>query len=773
MVEVLTMKQNTTPNPEARLFEAYMSYAGGHNSEISNERLKDDEFPVMENVDLSGRDSAKRRTGRVKMTTLPATCQGHFLYYKVGGTTPDHIFASNGRIYYYQYTTGESINIQITDNGTPWTFQTTKMVEAVQYGTVLYIATGTKLVEFTYESGYFNAKTVVPYTPTVQEVVYIGTNALAPNPAGYVQDSVTTNITVSGIAPYYRSGAVNMPLPFTAYVGKPSTIASLDYKWEYRITNSNVSDGVAEVFTINVLTGATTTGNILFTIGGQTIGVNFLSGDTTTVAAARIRGAFFNGWTSGGTGSTVTFTCNTVGVQPDAYYSVSTPFTGITLTTSTIQGVAGWTIGRNWTNETAGGKTFDMNVSSVATYDIRVTVRNSAVPATTEVKGSITGYRIEGTLNKENNTQDMSGIQTCTYIRLHWDRLLLYGDTKNPFLMYISDLKNPRYIPTTNVLSFDTGKLEPVTSVVRFQDYLVIMTPTTIQTLIGKDPTTYARYLIHDSIGSIAPRAASVVGNQIMFLSYNGITSLRPNPYRIEVMNVKRTDVQIHNEIYTKMIATSYPDTDACSMFHDNQYWICFPATKTIYRFYHELGVWVRDKSSILTIKQFLTHGGKAYNLTNSPDIYRQDDTVWADGTDVYTMELDSKMYDLGYSFNFKKMRRMYILARHFKTNTNLYVRVYADSAVILTPEDGKAVVLNDGADTQWQVTTEPNIHFYAGTIVGSWVLGKNPLGDIQISVQKASIQGKCRRVKVNIQHKENAPCEIFGVGFEHKLKKV
>ena len=60
---------------------------------------------------------------------------------------------------------------------------------------------------------------------------------------------------------------------------------------------------------------------------------------TTDLVAAKIRATAFTGWTTGGTGSTVTFTATAVGTKTDATYSAGT--TGATGTmTTTTQGVA-------------------------------------------------------------------------------------------------------------------------------------------------------------------------------------------------------------------------------------------------------------------------------------------------------------------------------------------------------------------------------------------------------------------------------------------------
>jgi len=863
------MRQRITPNPEERLFEAYMSFEGGHNSEIANDKLRDDEFVIAENVDLSNRGSARRRTGReLFLAGLVGNPQGHFLYYEMDTPEPYHLFAAGGKLFYKNGAAITQITIQNSETGTAWTatlkitkaptannfmtitlkgtpfpvqvlssmtiedvatkiynstfdgftvkkvgkdsvkfisdevgvystaptfapgstgvtatfvettsgsnasnltFQATRDVEAVQYGTALYIATGTNLVEVTHDDGVWKAKTVMPYTPSMQEVIFIGTNGLAEDPSAYVQDSDSTNLQLAGIAPATKSGAVNTDMRFNAYITKPSTISSVEYKWEYRKTGSTeIVNGVAEVVSIKITASVTTSGNVLVTLDGVPYSVAVTAGMNATAVAGAIRAKEFINWTTGGTGDTVTITCNSKGARtPSTYTPNATGATGtLTIPTKGANGNSTWELGQDWKADIQG-KTFIFNVDDAGSYDIQAWARDKDDP-TNIVSTTLSGYKVDPVMDRKNILQSSAGIRTCNRIMLHWDRILLFGDTINPFLMYVSDLQNPAYIPTNNIISYDTGKLEPINSVLRFQDYLVIMTITTTQTLLGKDPSSYERYLIHDTIGCIAPKSAVVVGNQIIFMSYTGITALRPNPYRVEVMNVKRLDVQIHSEILSRVT-----QTNAAAIFHDNQYWICFPDDKVIYRFYYEQSVWVRDKSGRLDIKQFTTHGGKAYNLTKTGNIYTHELDMWQDVDDVYDMNVDSKMYSLGYDFNNKKLRRMYVIARHFTSDVPLYVKVWADSALVVTPDDGHIEIPEDGSHTNWVTTTTPNMHFYAGTVLGSWILGVNPLGDVQISVQKANLQGKCRRVRVSFRHSENAPCEIYGFGFEYKLKKI
>lgn len=753
-------RQNITPDTETRQFEAYMDFSGGLNSEISNERLKPNEYPIMVNVDLSGRASARRRTGRDLIATQAGVAQGMFQFYRTGQAIPDSIVAIAGALYVMAAGTTSLVNIPITDGGTPWTFQATLPIEAVQYQGVLFVATGTKLVEVSYAASVWTAKTVTPYTPTVMEAIYIGTNGLAANPNSYVQDGVSTSLQVNGIQPATRQGAINTDTVMTAYISKPAGITSVDYQWEYKKSQD-----------------------------------------------------------------------------------------------------AAWTIGRVWTTGTPG-KTWTFNQPTAGNYDVRVTVRDTAVPATT-ANYLLSSYEVLATSAVPDlNT---SGIQTCRKIILHWDRLLLSADSTSPYQMYISDLENPRYFPVTNSISFDTGKQEPIRVVLRFQTYLVVMTDTTIQTLLNKDPSSYERFLIHDGIGCPAPRSAAVIGNQIVFQSFEGIQSLTPNQYRVDTMNVRRIDFQIKSEIPR--------DTDSCALFYDNQYWLCFPQKNLIYRYYYEDRVWVKDTSSdvaevdSLTIHtpattsgnvtvtlngvaktvaitaldtpsqiadkirytifpgwlndssvgsrtvtftsstfgakaapvfsagttgttgtisvakvsstprmnfvQFLKYSDIVYNLSADGKIYKHNSTVYADAGNVYDMIVETKLHDLSASFNNKKLRRLYLIGKHSPVgDVNLKVKVYADAAVVLTPENGDYITDSNGYISWQPKALTPNFHYYTGTTIGTWIMGTSPLGNPDLSVQRASVSGKCRRVKINVTHSDPIPCELFGFGIEFKLKK-
>lgn len=64
----------------------------------------------------------------------------------------------------------------------------------------------------------------------------------------------------------------------------------------------------AQVQSLAISVGATTAGNVPVTLNGVIVNVPVLAADTPTVVSTKIRAAVYAGWTTGGTGTTITFT---------------------------------------------------------------------------------------------------------------------------------------------------------------------------------------------------------------------------------------------------------------------------------------------------------------------------------------------------------------------------------------------------------------------------------------------------------------------------------
>lgn len=827
-------RQNVMGNSSQRELESYTDFAGGLNSEISSEKLKNNEFPVMQNGDILSRGSYKRRTGRVKVLGITGTAQGMFHYYREGQTAPDIILAVSGKLYLKRNGETTATEMPITYSGAPFIFQDELPVEAVQYRTDMFVATGTKIVEINYDSvtDTFTAGILAPYKPTVQEVINIGTNALASDPATWIQEKDNPVVEIEGITASSPQGAVNTAITFTAHVKKPVNV-DVHYSFSYRKTGAGsytyVKTDSADNFTdltINEVGGY----DIKAETKKVTYVVNNADASWTGAQAGITQRAGNNLDGVDGTHPSLVLTTNggtVVSTQDIVWYDFPTPFdmskadtldwwwtqygsdnSGGTIAAGTVklrfytQGNLttplfsidstlghGRGLGGTWSHEIS---TYDNSLTGmdqivrVAVYGIGA--QGTYVPNTTfsisgtdtsaridnivmyeagtETSYTLTNYEIVGVLDPNKDPATYEAIHSSRMIRLHYNKLLLGKDSKYPGQLYLSYAFNPRYFPSTAVMDFSLDRREPVTEVVRYQDFLVVFTKSTISSVVGQVTSEMTVNLINDHTGCIADRSAKVTGNNIVFLSQEGVMMLKPNMYKLEQMNVQRVDYPIKSEIT--------PDTNACAMVYDNQYWLCFPDKTTIYRLDYNKGVWIKDVSTKLNLSQFLVYGTDVFNLSTDGILYKHDISVFTDDGEAYTLLVETKQLDLSATINNKKLRMIYVMAKSFDDHAvDLSVRVYADAQMVLGPDSFEVVIDPNTRETSIVDTSQPNFSYRSSTTLGSWVLGESKLGNVSLEIQKAAISSrKCRRVSVSFEHKESTACEIFGFGLEFRILK-
>lgn len=147
--------------------------------------------------------------------------QGYFRFYRADGTY-EAIVAVGGRL----IREGGDLPIE----GLPDGFQKTRQVEAVQWKDRLFIATGTKLVEY----DGLTAKVVEEYKPKPLEAIYIGLNGLAEFPDDFMDDGINNFLRIDGLIPSLRKGVAQTSTTFSTFISKPGT-EEIEYKYEYRM----------------------------------------------------------------------------------------------------------------------------------------------------------------------------------------------------------------------------------------------------------------------------------------------------------------------------------------------------------------------------------------------------------------------------------------------------------------------------------------------------------------------------------------------------------
>lgn len=437
--------------------------------------------------------------------------------------------------------------------------QSDRIMEAVNYGTSLFIASGSGLLEY---NGSTIAK-VTPYQPTPLETLYIGTNGLIPN---YYEtsDIEQSLVRVHQINFSKRYGTTNEPITISVGVRKPGN-ADIEYKFERR----NVRD------------------------------------------------------------------------KEDYWETI-----------------------RDWNR--SNSTTFTTNIAGE--YQFRISVRKvGEEPVLDEY--TIPKYIIRPTA-EDDIPIDASTIHTCNRILLHWDRLILYGDTAKQDVIYISDVFNPYYFPINNTLIFENPRRERITNITKYRNSLVVFTPSSIQALYGTNPDDYERIMLNSSIGCIADRSVKVVKNNIIFLSYEGIGLLKAVGTSESRFNVDFIDEKIKNLV-------GY-DSDAVAYVRDNQYCIVYPRSKMQLRYYYEWGVWTLDRSESLDFTDAIVEDGKLFALGSNGRII-MDSHDYEDEGNPYDMVIGTKLYDFDEPYSPKKIRQVQIMVDSLLEDTELNVDVYVD----------------------------------------------------------------------------------------------
>lgn len=423
-------------------------------------------------------------------------------------------------------------------------------------------------------------------------------------------------------------------------------------------------------------------------------------------------------------------------------------------------GDTNFTLAQDWSTT----KTYSFKATEAGDYEFKVSARASTDTTNTNVSDYyVPTYSVATTIDPTKEDIDATTIKNCNRILLHWDRLIMYGDTSKSDVIYISHLKNPAYFPMNNTLKFENPKAEGLTVITHFRDILVAFTSTSIQSLTGKSPADYARTVLNTKVGCIAPYSTAIIDNYIAFLSFEGVYILKSLAFSTDMANVQKIDIKISN------IITS--DKNACGVAFEDQYHLVFPSQNMRLRYYYQYGIWTKDVSDKLNLCQLQVDDGELYALGNDGAVYRFDGTVWDDDGFVYEDSFVTKGYDFGMPYNPKKLKELQVLVAHFNETVKLSIEVLADSATVLTTDTSYASVDSNG-NVIWNAVDEPNLSIDPGTIFGQWDMGTSAFGHVLSSVEKFKLTGKCKYTKVTVSHNEATQNQFLGFGFIYKVKK-
>lgn len=652
------MRTGYNTRPYEKHMEVFQNFSGGLNTVDSPESMLDNELMDMANQDLGERGSLKRRHGLTKLRTLPGGLhQGYFRLYKPDGSY-DELDAIDGKLY-LNANSMDAVFLNIT-NLPGSTFQNTRMIEAVQYGSILYIATGTKLIQWDGTT----AQVIEPYEPTTMEMTYVGSNALAPNPEGHLTDTI-------------------------------GLVASIDYVLPNMVT---------------MYTGRT---------NGQQVQVYSTKLDGKVYEyALQMRG---------------------VAKKDELWEDPSS---------------------KAWRELSTGNILSGVKLSVAGEYEFRVLMREKTLTEVlSEYRGSVT---VRETLAYTKTPSPT--IHSCNRIILHWDRIFLYGDPRNPALIYLSHVQNPNYFPSLMTLEFINPRREPLTQILHYRNGLLAFTKTSTQILYGTGPEDYRRVMLHTDLGCVSSKGAAVVRNHVFFLSVQGVFALKTIGITDDKANVEKIDKKIANQIL--------PDTDAIALYSDGQFHLVYPSKNTRYRFYDDLSAWTKDISPKFNFRNMLGIDGEIFT-TRDGALSKFDTDVYTDEEFVYENYWECKYLSFGQPYHAKKLKELQVLTAPKDEEMTSTIYVYADEEAVINPDDSYASVDETGA-VVWNVVVEPNFKVYGGTTFDDrWKIGLSQFGKVMFALNKLRLTGKCLRTRIKFVNEEPKENHVIGFAYIFKVKKA
>jgi hypothetical protein len=326
------------------------------------------------------------------------------------------------------------------------------------------------------------------------------------------------------------------------------------------------------------------------------------------------------------------------------------------------------------------------NFATKADYMVRVSMRKAGTTAVLS-QYVLPKYKVQTTADeKPEPSISFANMSTCNKILIHYDRMMLYGDTTNPDFLYISHLNKFDYFPRTNIIKVTDPLRGALNAVVRYKDFLVCFTDGSIQGINGTQPTNYELFPIHTTIGAKFPYSVQIMKNYIAFVGTdNAIYYLKSFNYASDdKLNIDRLDVNIM-DVVGGLLQTA---TRVLSCIYNNQYYLYIEnsGTNYIYRYYYELGVWVRDNIGALQFKTLNTYQNILMTTSlNGGKIYQLKSNVFKDDVSTpYNMRILSKDYDFSLPLHRKKLKQFQLMAK-ITNATTINVSLYADNTLITT----------------------------------------------------------------------------------------
>lgn len=419
-------------------------------------------------------------------------------------------------------------------------------------------------------------------------------------------------------------------------------------------------------------------------------------------------------------------------------------------------------------------------------------------------------------VGQDLDLQPIKSIKTTNVKMLeHHGRLLIYD--KNT--MWFSDLYKFDYFPNNNYVILPLRSDDEIVKIAYFRGSYIILTKHTLYRMSGVFGTDeFNVTLINNAIGCISSKSVRSVNNNLVFLTTDGIYSLKQNYFMEGLENVEKVNPQVEG-VYPKasnVEALAY--REQLLFFVKDKY---DKYERTIKQYYNtpiaknmfpvSVDKYVKPITNIFNLGSNLIsyRSGhfyiydKGYSDFMPPDVEEENRKDY-----MYKVTIITPRYTLGYPTHDKKYKNLYVNTRTEKISP-LSVTVYIDGYEYINPSKFEAMMNRDGEIVYTQITnnniemrharlgmnpsedfTEYSVKYDEyGQIVGvetsntvslepvynvnDFEVDVDKLGTQEMQTHKLVISGKGKSISFKIEHMVDEMFVIHNLGILHKLGKV
>ena len=391
-------------------------------------------------------------------------------------------------------------------------------------------------------------------------------------------------------------------------------------------------------------------------------------------------------------------------------------------------------------------------------------------------------------------------VLSSTRLKVIGNQLVLYGGHG---YMFFSEYDVFEYFPNYNYIyiASEIGE-ESITSINYFRQYYAIFTNKRIKKMVGTfGASDFGIYPLNDFVGCSNGRTVRAIGSNLLFLGNDGIYQLKQGYLGEGTENVEKIDILLGNDLTLNNVIQAFTmNSNYIIVKNDGFTWMVYNTnTMAFYEYNLEsfsgqvyngdsIDIDMKKKAlpfySIFESSVYDANGDflvvPMYNYKYSDDfksfenesmelmLFRFSDLEFLDYEDRhkdgegFISSFETHYMNMGYPTNTKKFKELYIKLKNASGHAiPLYITVWVDDKVVLSPEDYK-IVHDEITNTYYYVLlAESNYELNTSKALGEFTLGVDALGEKTIQQIKVKVGEKGRAIKIKLSDGYNDTTEL------------